>query len=100
MIANTETITICHKGIDPMTRLETWTKHYYNDCWWFETNGSQTRQGYEYSNHVEVRIPYDKNQNAQITDISIGDILYRGRLERVVESQADVPNAYNIISIK
>lgn len=71
MISNAEIITICHKGIDPVTRLETWTKHFYNDCWWFDTDGSVIRDGYEYNNRVEVRIPYKKNENAQITDISI-----------------------------
>jgi len=71
MITNTETITICHKGLDSKTRLETWTKHYYNDCWWFDVNGSNTNQGYQIANRVDVRIPYQKNQNAQITDISI-----------------------------
>ncbi len=71
MISNAKTITICHKGVDPTTRLETWTKHYYTDCWWFDVNGSAVRDGYEYNNRVEVRIPYNKNKNAQITDISI-----------------------------
>lgn len=71
MISNAEIITICHKGIDPETRLETWTKYYYNDCWWFDTNGTVVRDGYQYNNRVEVRIPYQKNEDAQITNISI-----------------------------
>lgn len=71
MIANQGIITICHKGIDPQTRLETWTKYYYNDCWWFEVDGSATHDGYQYSNRVEVRIPYQTNEDAQISNISI-----------------------------
>ena len=99
MVSNAEVITICHKGIDPLTRLETWTKHYYYNCWWFDVNGSVIRDGYEFNNRVEIRIPYNQNKTASIADISIGDIVYRGKLENVVESQADVPNAYNITSI-
>lgn len=99
MISNAEIITICHKGIDPVTRLETWTKNYYHDCWWFDVEGTVVRDGYQYNNKVEIRIPYSKNKTASITDISIGDILYRGELETIVESQQDVPNAYNITSI-
>ena len=99
MVSNAETITICHKEIDPSTRLENWTKYYYNNCWWFDVLGTVVRDGYQYNNRVEIRIPYSKNKTASISNISIGDILYRGRLESVVESQADVPNAYNITSI-
>ena len=97
MISNTDVITICHKGLDPVTRLETWTKSYYYNCWWYEVQGATVRDGYEANNRVEVRIPYDKNAN--ITDISIGDILYRGKLENAVTSQNNVPNAFNITSI-
>lgn len=99
MISNAEVITICHKGIDPLTRLETWTKKYYYDCWWFDVKGTVVVDGYQYNNRVEVRIPYQKNEKAQINDISIGDILYRGKLETTVNSQQDVPNAFNITSI-
>ena len=71
MIQNAEIITICHKGIDPTTRLETWTKKYYQNCWWFDVNGIVVRDGYQHNNRVEVRIPYKANEDAQITDISI-----------------------------
>jgi len=99
MVSNAEIITVCHKEIDPSTRLENWTKYYYNNCWWFDVKGSVVRDGYQYNNRVEIRIPYSKNKTASINNISIGDILYIGRLENVVESQADVPNAYNVTSI-
>lgn len=71
MISNAEIITICHKGLDTQTRLEKWTLSYYYDCWWFDAKGTSGRDGYQYNNNVEVRIPYQKNKNAQITDISI-----------------------------
>ena len=99
MIKNAEIITICHKWLDTNTRLETWTKHYYKNCWWFDVGGSVTNKGYQTNNTVTVRIPYKENKDAQITDISIGDILYRGKLEKTINSQADVPNAYNITAI-
>lgn len=71
MLYNEETITICHKELDPETRLETWTNHYYNNCWWHEVKGSQIKDGYQHSNKVAVRIPYETNEDADITDISI-----------------------------
>ena len=71
MIQNTKTITICHKIIDPQTRLEKWIKKHYHDCWWFDVKGSVVRDGYQYNNRVEIRIPYLKNENAEINDIAI-----------------------------
>lgn len=97
MITNTD-ITVYHKGIDPSTRLETWTRFYYPHCWWHDTKGSVVRDGYQYNNRVDIRIPYDENEGLNIDNFEVGDILYKGKLEVAIESQSDVPNAYNITS--
>lgn len=98
MITNTD-LTVFHKGLDPETRLETWTRYYYSNVWWFDKKGTSLNAGYTSTNDVQIRIPYNTNENADISNFGIGDILYRGNLEKVVEKQSDVPNAYNITSI-
>ena len=99
MITNTD-ITVYHKGIDNTTRLETWTRFYYPDAWVFDVKGSVVRDGYQYNNRIEVRIPYETNENLDIANFEIGDIVCNGNLQIDVETQADVPNAYNITSKK
>lgn len=97
MITNTD-ITVYHKGFDPTTRLETWTRFYYPHCWWNSTEGSVVRDGYQYNNGVDIRIPYDENEDLNIGNFEVGDIVCKGKLEMAIESQSDVPNAYNITS--
>ena len=97
MITNTD-ITVYHKEIDETTRLETWTRFYYPECWWFDVKGSVVRDGYQYNNRVEVRIPYEKNKDLNITNFEIGDIVCKGNIQKAIEKQSDVDGAYNITS--
>ena len=97
MITNTD-ITVFHKGLDETTRLETWTKFYYSNCWVFDIKGSVVRDGYQFNNRVEIRIPYQTNKNLDIANFEIGDIVCKGNITTTVTSQSDVPNAYNITS--
>lgn len=98
MITNTD-LTVFHKQLDPVTRLETWTRYYYSNVWWFAKKGTSLNAGYTVKNDVQIRIPYKLNQDANIFNFSIGDILYKGNLTKTVKTQSDVPNAYNITSI-
>ena len=98
MITNAN-LTIYHKGIDPETRLETWTRYYYPHCWWFDAEGTTIFEGYQRRNKVEVRIPYETNENLNIANFEIGDIICKGEGQNTIQSQSDVPNAYNIIQI-
>lgn len=98
MITNTD-LTVFHKVLDEETRLEKWEKHYYPNVWWFSKKGSSTNKGYKKLNAVEIRIPYKKNKNADITNFNIGDILYRGNLKKLIEKQSDIIGGYNITSI-
>lgn len=97
MITNTD-ITVFHKGIDESTRLETWTRFYYPHCWWHDTKGSLVRDGYQFNNRVDIRIPYETNEDLNIDNFAIGDIVCKGNIQKSIESQSDVPNAYNITS--
>lgn len=98
MITNTD-LTVFHKELDQETRLEKWTRFYYKNVWWFGGKGSSLNAGYQKQNDVQIRIPYQTNENIEFCNFSIGDILYKGNLEKVVETQNDVPNAYNITSL-
>ena len=98
MITNTD-ITVFHKGIDEQTRLETWTRYYYPHAWLFNVKGSIVRDGYQFNNRIGVRIPYETNENLFISNFAIGDIVCKGNVQQVIESQSDVPGAYNITQI-
>ena len=63
MITNTP-ITVYHKSIDVVTRLEKWTRYNYANCWWFGGKGASINKGYDNANNVDVRIPFKKNENA------------------------------------
>lgn len=97
MITNTD-ITVFHKEIDETTRLETWTRFYYENAWVFDVKGSVIRDGYQYNNRVEIRIPYKTNKNLDINNFEIGDIVCKGNVKKTVETQSDVDGAYNITS--
>lgn len=57
-------ITVYHKSIDVVTRLEKWTRYNYENCWWFGGKGASINKGYDNANNVDVRIPFKKNENA------------------------------------
>jgi len=100
MITNSE-LTLYHKSLDGITRLEKWTRHNYNKIWWFGGKGASTNRGYENANDVQVRIPYNQNDNLDINDIAIGDIIIQGNLDIDINKQQDLSNyqVYNITSI-
>lgn len=70
MITNTE-LTVYHKTFNQTTRLEEWTRYNYSKVWWFGGKGANINKGYENANDVDVRIPYNLNTNADITNFAI-----------------------------
>lgn len=98
MITNTE-LTVYHKTFNQTTRLEEWTRYNYSKVWWFGGKGANINKGYENANDVDVRIPYNLNQDADIANFAIGDIIYKGKLETDITSENQVPGRYNITSI-
>ena len=100
MITNTD-ITLYHKWFDEEARLEKWIRHYYEKVWWFGGKGTNTQIGYENANDVQIRIPYESNENLNIADFSIGDIVCKGNIEKTITSQSELNGVefYNITAI-
>lgn len=101
MITN-NSVTIYHKnGLDVSTRLEKWKRCNYTHVWFFGGKGAGLNKGYENANDVQIRIPFDKNDNLDIGNFSIGDIVVEGTLTTDIETQQDLKNynVYNITSI-
>ena len=102
MITNSS-LTVYHQdGLDSTTHLEKWERKVYKNVWFFGGKGASINKGYDNANDVEVRIPYDKNENLDINDFAIGDILVQGELTTDIDTQQDLENylVYNITSIK
>lgn len=100
MICNSN-LTVYHKTLDEETRLEKWIRFNYENVWFFGGKGAGINKGYENANDVEIRIPYDDNENLNIGNFSIGDIVVEGTLNTEIETQQDLLdyNFYNITSI-
>lgn len=103
MITNSA-LTVYHKsGLDITTRFEVWTRHNYDNVWFFGGKGAGIDKGYDNANDVQIRIPYEKNQSLDISNFKIGDILVKGNLDLDIETQQDLGTnyeIYNITSIK
>ena len=101
MITNSS-LTIYHKGFDKENKVEKWTRFNYNKVWFFGGKGASVNKGYDNANDVEVRIPYDQNEELDIKDFAIGDIIVQGTLTTDINTQQDLKDylIYNITSIK
>ena len=105
MITNAS-LTHYHKTLDETTRLEKWIRHNYgtkdkNTVWWYGGKGSGINKGYENANDCDIRIWYEKNDNLNIANFSIGDIVIKGTLDADITRQQDLNSyeVYNITSI-
>lgn len=100
MITNAS-LTHYHKTLDETTRLEKWIRYNYDNVWFFGGKGSSINKGYENANDCNVRIWYEKNNNLNIANFSIGDIIVKGTLETDITTQQNLNNyeVYNITSI-
>lgn len=95
-------VTIYHKdGLNVVTHLEKWTRYNYNKAWFFGGKGAGISKGYENANDVEIRLPYDSNDNLDINNFAMGDIIVQGTLTTDIETQEDLRDylTYNITSI-
>ena len=100
MITNSS-LTVYHKdGLDVATHFEKWTRHNYENVWFFGGKGAGINKGYDNANDVQVRIPYDRNE-VDINDFAVGDILVQGTINTDIETQDDLSDylIYNITSI-
>lgn len=101
MVVNSS-VTIYHKdGLDIATHLEKWTRHNYDNVWFFGGKGASTNKGYDNANDVQVRIPYDLNEGLDISDFAIGDIIVQGTIDIDINTQKDLKDylIYNVTSI-
>lgn len=100
MITNAS-LTHYHKTLDETTRLEKWIRYNYENVWFFGGKGSSINKGYENANDCNVRIWYDKNDNLNIANFSIGDIIVKGTIDTDITTQQNLNSyeVYNITSI-
>ena len=102
MITNSS-VTIYHRnGLDVSTHLEKWQRFNYNKVWYFGGKGAHISKGYDNANDVEVRLPYNENENLSVSNFAVGDIIVKGTLSTNIEKQSDLKGyeIYNITSIK
>lgn len=100
MICNSN-LTVYHKTLDEETRLEKWIRFNYENVWFFGGKGAGINKGYENANDVQIRIPYDINENLDFRNFAIGDIVVQDTLETDIQTQQDLSNydVYNITSM-
>lgn len=97
MITN-KMITYYKKGLDPETKLITWTKHVFGPVWVFGGKGSGINKGYENANNVDVRIPMEQVQDETI--FALEDIVAIGEQGNITkQSDLDGKEFYNVTSI-
>ena len=90
MITNSS-LTVYHKnGLDVATHLEKWTRYNYEKVWFFGGKGASINKGYDNTNEVQVRIPYNQNEGLNINNFAIGDIIVQGKLTTNIETQEDL----------
>ena len=76
-----------------------WVKYFYKNIWWFGGKGSSTNKGYENANDVQIRIPYDLNQDLDYNNFGIGDILIQGEYKDITSEEDIQGEYYNITSL-
>lgn len=98
MITNSS-ITIYHKTV--VDREDKWLRYNYINAWIFGGKGSSINKGYDNANDINVRLPYETNENLNIDNFGIGDIVCCGTIEKDITSQSELNNTeyYNITSI-
>ena len=100
MLVNSD-MTLYHKVHDAETRLEKWERYYIEKVWWYGGKGANTQTGYENANDVQIRIPYEMNENLNIANFNVGDIVCKGNIEKTITSQSGLNGVeyYNITAI-
>lgn len=101
MITNNSLTVYHNNGLDVTTHLEKWKRYNYNHVWFFGGKGAGINKGYDNANDVQIRIPYDANEDLDIRSFSIGDIVVEGTLSTDISTQKELNgyNFYNITSI-
>lgn len=100
MLVNSN-LTVYHKTFDEENRLEKWIRFNYEKVWFHGGKGASIHKGYENANDVDIRIPYDLNQNLNLDNFKIGDLLVPNSLELDIKTTSDLKKYefYSITSI-
>ena len=99
MITN-NSLTIYHlSGLDNETHLEVWTRYNYSKAWIFKTTSGVLNKGYDSANNIEIRLPYNENDNLNISNFAIGDIIVEGTISLNITTQKDLKE-YQIFKIE
>lgn len=83
-------VTIYHVTLNETTKLEEYTNYTYSNCWYFINEDAVINQGLTDANTIDVRIPYETNENADISNFSKGDIIYIGQGPASIETQTEL----------
>lgn len=100
MLVNSK-LTVYHKGFDSNRKVETWTRFNYDKVWFHGSTRASVNKEYNDISEVNVRIPYEQNENVDISNFSLGDIIVPDELELDITTQQDLKgyNFYNIVGI-
>lgn len=101
MIVNSE-LTIYHLDGLNENHFENWVRYNYEKVWFFGGKGAHVNKGYDNANDVEIRVPYDLNEDLDVSNFAIGDIIVQGNVNKDINTQQDLKDymVYNITSIK
>lgn len=99
MITNSGLTIYHYAGLDVATHFEKWVRYNYDNVWFFGGKGAGIDKGYDNANDVQIRIPYEKNENLNIENFKIGDIIVKGIIDVDIERQQDLDNNYEIYNI-
>lgn len=99
MITNSGLTIYHYAGLDVATHFEKWVRYNYDNVWFFGGKGAGIDKGYDNANDVQIRIPYDKNENLNVENFKIGDIIVKGIIDIDIERQQDLSNNYEIYNI-
>lgn len=100
MICNSS-LTVYHYEYDELNRINKWKRFNYENVWWFGGKGASLNKGFDNANDIEIRIPYNQNDDLNINNFKVGDILIQGTLEQDITTQQDLDQheIYNITSL-
>ena len=99
MLVNSD-LTLYHKTLNNLTKIEEYSRHYYEKVWCYLSESATLNKGVNKSNNLVVRISYELNPGLDINDINKDDIVIIGNHEDI-NSVSDLKeeNFYKVVGI-
>lgn len=85
-------MTVYRKSYNTTTKLNEWTKEYYDEVVWTGGKGASLDKGILEANDITVRVPVDKN------DFTVGDVIIRGSGDDI-NVLTDLTDYYTVNSV-